>query len=361
LVPSASPSVPIFHFVRMVQLSKFAVLAAGISSAAANWALDKSYVGPDFFAADKWAFFNEEDPTQGAVDYVTRERAMELGMVKATADKVYIGPGLQAVTPGSFIPSVRLESADTFSSALIVVTMDHQPAGCAVWPAFWMTGTDEMHPWPTWGEADFLEGAHGQNEVWTTLHTLQGCDQSALKEGTDFSGTWMSGLDPSVPSTNCSIIAPGQARNEGCPIVGPKGTMGPMFNAAGGGTFAWEWNTAGGFIRGFFWPAGQEPADIKSQTPNPDSWGLPYSKFLLSEKTCPTSLFQNMKIIINTDFCGQWGNLDVTFHEKCPSVPADMTCNQWVSNFPGNLTEAYWSINRLDVYQPSAQEEVVVV
>jgi len=38
-----------------------------------------------------------------------------------------------------------------------------------------------------------------------------------------------------------------------------------------------------------------------------------------------------------------------------------MTCNQWVSSYPGNLTEAYWSITRMDVYQKADQVEVVVI
>jgi len=347
----------------MARLSTYAALGAcsNLLTVAAEYALQKSLVGPEFFEADKWTWFTDADPTQGAVQYVDKQTAMELGMAKVEDGRVYVGPGLQRVKPGSPIPSVRLESVDTYNSGMIILSMDHQPTGCGVWPAFWMTGNDPDHPWPVWGEADFLEGAHAQNEVWTTLHTLRGCDQSALKAGTDFSGTWMSALDPNVPSTNCSIVAPDQARNEGCPIIGPEGTMGPKFNAAGGGTFAFEWDPEAGYFRGFFWPAGTEPADIKAQKPNPDSWGMPYSKFLLNEATCPRSLFQNMRIVMNTDFCGEWGNTDVTFHEKCPQVPAEYTCNQWVSTFPGNLTEAYWSITRMDVYQHASNEEVVVV
>jgi len=336
--------------------------AAGTLSAVANaeYTLQKAFVGPDFFSDDTWSFFTQDDPTLGNVDYVSKEIAMAAGMAKAEEGRVYIGPGLQGIKPGMKIPSVRLQSVETFNSVLIILSMDHQPTGCGVWPAFWMTGDDPEHPWPVWGEADFLEGAHGQNEVWTTLHTLRGCDQSALQEGTDFTGKWMSATDPTKPATNCSIIAPDQARNEGCPITGPEGTMGPKFNAAGGGTFAFEWDPVAGYFRGFFWAAGTEPADIQAQQPRPETWGLPYSKFLLSEAACPKSLFQNMRIVINTDFCGQWGQLDVTFHEKCPQAPPQMSCDEWVSTFPGNLTEAFWSITRMDLYQQATYDEVVV-
>jgi hypothetical protein len=332
-----------------------------VVGATTNYKLERSYVGPDFFSADKWTFFTDPDPTQGEVRYVDMETANQKGMIRASAESVYMGPGLEGVTNGSGVPSVRLESVEKFNAGLFILSMTHQPTGCGVWPAFWMTGDDAEHPWPEWGEADFIEGSHGQNQVWTTLHTLHGCDQSALKSGVDFSGVWMKGLDTTTPSTNCSIVDPTQARNEGCPIVGAPGTMGADFNNGGGGTFAFEWDPQAGHIRGFFWATGQEPEDVKSGNPAPDTWGLPYSKFVLGDPYCPASRFKNMKVVVNTDFCGQWGNLDVTFHEKCPGVPKTMGCNEWVTTFPGNLTEAYWAITRLDVFQnaPTAEEIVV--
>lgn len=338
-----------------------AVWSTPMVAAKTNYKLETAFVGEDFFSEEKWTFFDDADPTTGAVAYQNKSTALARGMVKAEHDKVYMGPDLSNVKPGDGIPSIRIESVKRYNSGLFVFGVAHQPTGCSVWPAFWMTGDDPEHPWPSWGEADFIEGANGQSQVWTTLHTLEGCDQAELKSGVDFSGYWMSGLGDKNSSTNCSILDPTQGRNEGCPIIGPPGTMGPLFNAGGGGTYVFEWDPVAGHIRGYFFKAGSEPADLVAGKPDPDTWGLPMSKFLINDKVCPERLFQNMKIVINTDYCGAWGQLDITFHKDCPELPKNLTCPEWVSMYPGNLTDSFWSITRLDVYQNELAEEEVVI
>merc|ERR1712107_556313 len=96
---------------------------------------------------------------------------------------------------------------------------------------------------------------------------------------------------------------------------------------------------------------GKEPGDLAAGMPNPDSWGMPYAKFVINEEACPTSRFKDMRIVINTDFCGAWGNFDTTFHAACPQVPASMTCRDYVTTQKEDMKEAYWSITKLDVYQ----------
>ncbi|KAJ6787494.1 hypothetical protein PWT90_08916 [Aphanocladium album] len=42
-----------------------------------------------------------------------------------------------------------------------------------IWPAFWSLGTpyrDNYNNWPSIGEVDFFESAHGQSHVWQSLH-----------------------------------------------------------------------------------------------------------------------------------------------------------------------------------------------
>ena len=52
--------------------------------------------------------------------------------------------------------------------------MEHVPAGCGTWPAFWLVGPE----WPTHGEIDIIEGVNMQTDVISTLHTNEGCTQA---------------------------------------------------------------------------------------------------------------------------------------------------------------------------------------
>ena len=51
-------------------------------------ALSEDYMA-DFF--DQWDFVSADDPTHGTVDYVTREDAEQLELVRAHPDGVFIG------------------------------------------------------------------------------------------------------------------------------------------------------------------------------------------------------------------------------------------------------------------------------
>ena len=54
----------------------------------------------------------------------------------------------------------------------IRIDVRHMPAGCGVWPAFWLT--DEAN-WPVNGEIDIVEGVNYQNVAKTALHSTKGC------------------------------------------------------------------------------------------------------------------------------------------------------------------------------------------
>ena len=55
------------------------------------------------------------------------------------------------------------------------------PAGCGVWPAFWLT--DEQN-WPVNGEIDIVEGVNYQNVAKTALHATKGCSMFDIPHGT---------------------------------------------------------------------------------------------------------------------------------------------------------------------------------
>jgi len=321
-------------------------LANSLHAMTGLYVLNHSYVGPEFFS--KWNFFDGPDPTHGHVDFVTAETAVAAGLVSATAERVYIGADMTSRTGSRGRRSVRIESKAAYNSGLFVVSLDHMPTGCGLWPALWMVGQGPGHWWPDYGEFDIIEGVHMADRVQTTLHTRDGCDQWPVTPGKDFLGTWQRGSWKSE-ADNCYVRASGQWPNQGCAQSGPPDSMGMPFNAKGGGTFAAEWGPLAGHIRTWFWPAGAEPADLLSGLPDPSSWGVPFSFFRLTPHTCPRDHFQDMRLVIDLTFCGDWAG--ATYSVDCPVHAARMTCEELVTNHPEEMAAAYWSIHTLDVYQ----------
>jgi len=227
------------------------------------YVLDSNWAGDSFF--NGWNFFTAGDPTHGTVDYVAQNVAQQKGYIGMKGSSVYIGCDMSTVvsTKVRGRQSVRINTQKTFGSGLFIIDLEHMPAGCATWPAFWTVGPN----WPNMGEIDIIEGVNTHTVDATTLHTNNGCNM-AKESAAIFSGTWAKGTN-GAPATNCYVNAPGQAGNQGCGITGLAGSYGAPFNSAGGGVFATEWNNT--LIRMYFWPRSRIPADIK--TPDPSSWG----------------------------------------------------------------------------------------
>jgi len=83
--------------------------------------------------------------------------------------------------------SVRLEGLTRFNRGLFILDVRHMPAGCASWPAFWLT--DEPN-WPVNGEIDILEGVNNQTNVKTALHTTMDCKMNDVPLGVK-TGYWV--------------------------------------------------------------------------------------------------------------------------------------------------------------------------
>jgi len=321
-----------------------------------------SYFGKDDFFK-MWEFFTDKDPTHGTVDFVGKETAIADGLVQVTEKRVYIGADMKTKVNDESRGrrSVRIQSNRMYNAGLFIATLDHIPTGCGTWPALWMFGSDAQHVWPTFGEFTIIEGAHEQTQAMSTLHTTKGCDQSAVLEGRDFATQWNKGT-LKERATNCDIAAEGQWANQVCSQSGPPNSMGPDFNSFNGGTFAAEWDPRAGHFRTWFWPVGTEPLDVAMQSPNPDMWGLPYSYFRLDPVSCPASHFRDMRIVLDLTFCGDFG--ESLFAESCPEIKAaNLTCDEYVRKHPDKMKEAFWSIRRLDVYEPAGMslENVKVV
>lgn len=295
-------------------LSLLALPAAARLAEGILYVRSEAYVGQDFFEPYRWNFADGPDPTHGFVDFVDYETAAYAGLVNATADRAYMGADHRSEPGKRGRPSVRIESKAKYNRGLFIITLDHVPTGCGVWPAFWLYGEDAQHKWPSWGELDIIEGVHNSNATMTTLHTTPGCNQSSIEPGVDFTTDWMRGMNKRAD--DCDIGAAGQWGNQGCSQKGPPNSMGPEFNRRGGGTFATEWDPEGGHVRTWFWPAdGYLPMDIAMHAPDPDSWGRPYSYFGI-DKTCPAEHFKNMRMVFDLTFCGDLGG--PTFAASCP-------------------------------------------
>lgn len=76
-------------------------------------------------------------------------------------------------------------TASPFSPPLSI-DVRHMPAGCGVWPAFWLT--DEAN-WPVHGEIDIVEGVNYQDVAKTALHSTKGCSMNDIPLGT-MTGGW---------------------------------------------------------------------------------------------------------------------------------------------------------------------------
>jgi hypothetical protein len=197
--------------------------------------------------------------------------------------------------------SIRLEGKRRFNRGLFIIDVRHMPAGCGVWPAFWLT--DEAN-WPVNGEIDIVEGVNYQSEAKTALHTTKGCDMNDVPLGT-MTGTW----DPAVgipnaktgipdmtmrEARNCFVYDPHQWLNQGCVAVDTDGgSLGIPLNDKGGGIFALEWDPANLHLRTWvFSPhtavpknlvkairTAQEPVIENRVMPDPSEWPTPYGYF----------------------------------------------------------------------------------
>jgi len=296
----------------------FLVLAV---STTFSYNLHVNYSGAGFF--DPWDFYTQGDPTHGVVDYVNHQTAQTAGLIGVRNGAVYIGCDAKNKVTGRGRQSVRISTREIWNGGLFVMDADHMPTGCGTWPAWWLVGPN----WPSGGEIDIIEGVNKGTVDQSTLHTNAGCVMTH-ENNSLFTGKWA--------SKNC-------LGNTGCGIIGGANTYGAPFNSAGGGVFVTEWTNT--FIRMFFFPRGRIPADLNTQSPNPNGWGLPFAYFMLDSE-CPASHFKDHTMVINLTFCGDWAG--AVFGAQCPGMGS---CTDYVKNNPQAFAEAYWLINYVAVFK----------
>lgn len=280
---------------------------------------------------DFWNWWGHDDPTHGRVQYVDFDTSRNLNLTGSEGEKFIIrtdttqgvldpnGPGRRAV---------RLESKEAFSYFTAILDVEHMPEGMGTWPAYWTCGDQ----WPNGGELDIIEGVNNGERNLMSLHTSEGCTQPDDRDMTGEKGYF-----------DCN--ANGAHGNQGCNVVDyDTSSFGPNFNAAGGGWYVVERTST--YIKVWFWKRNDPnvPAEVKSNTGavSPSGWGRPVAHFV--NQSCDlASKFGPNKFIINTTFCGDWGG---------NAYNGGMgACIDFVNNNPAEFEKAYWSINRMTIYQ----------
>ncbi|KAI3331338.1 glycoside hydrolase family 16 protein [Ustulina deusta] len=303
------------------------------------YSLSTHYAGQGLL--DRFSFFTGQDPTNGFVNYQSREAALasnlvsvdELNRVKLGVDSINTYS-----TSDKGRPSVRITSNDQFTHGLFIADFSHMPSStCGTWPAFWAFN-NEGH-WPTGGEVDIIEGANTAQRNLFSAHTTPGCQAPR---------TGFTGLQGSA---NCSI----NPDNVGCNYVAPKAysaTYGDAFNIIGGGVYAMEWDSQD--IKIWHFPRIAIPYDISHApivTPDPTRWGPPQARFGGSECNADSHFF-NMSLVINTNFCGAYAGNGWGITDKCNKLAP--TCQEYVARNPRSFKNAFWEINYIDVYERPA-------
>ena len=320
-------------------------LACFFSRGLAGYTLVKDYTFQNFF--ESFDFYTEADPTQGTVQYVDFEAANSSGLVGTVSganftNLVYLGvDNKNVVADGDGRQSVRVSSTDVFNHGLFVFDVVHSPGGlCGAWPALWLIGNPpagQNGTWPDYGEIDIMEGVNSYEANQMTLHTTYGCDVASA-----------SGYAGSLVTPDCNVYNASQPGNAGCGVrsTDPQ-TFGALFNENYGGVYATEWTSS--YIKIWFFPRDNIPSDILAGGPVPSqAWGLPQANF---EGSCNfDDHFQNMQIIVDTTFCGDWAGNDWNT-SSCKANA--LTCSSWVEGHPEAFKDAFWAFNSIKVYELS--------
>ncbi|KAG8978196.1 hypothetical protein FRB90_008569 [Tulasnella sp. 427] len=294
--------------------------------------LSDSFVGPSWLTGfDHIAI---ADPTNGRVNYTDKSFALAQNLTFVSKDTIVMRADswttLSASGPGR--NSVRIQSKKTYTTSVVILDTRHMPEGCATWPAFWTTGTDN---WPVNGEIDIIEGVNDVSPNTSTLHTTANCTMSA-------STMTQTGK---LVTTDCDWEV---NYNSGCGIQVDKTlSYGPAFNAAGGGWYAMERTATR--VNVWFWSRNDAtvPVEVKngSGAVSPATWGTPYANFVNDSCDFGTHLGPE-NIIINLTLCGDYAGNPYVYPSTCPQ-----TCVDHVNNDPASFANAYWDIASLRVYE----------
>ncbi|KAI9733146.1 MAG: hypothetical protein M1834_003693 [Cirrosporium novae-zelandiae] len=288
---------------------------------------------------DHFDFFTDTDPTNGYVNYLSYDDALELGII-LDSGTTYMGVDWThtATDPGR--KSTRIYSKNTYNHGLFILDLEHMPASiCGTWPAFWLLGTPT---WPTDGEMDIIEGVNTQVGNDMTGHTEGDC----YIEGSYFTGE--------LTHDNCNTAVDS---NTGCQINSESDapySYGTNFNSAGGGVYAVEWTSD--LFSIWHWREQYVPDGTTTGSPTPDTWGEPLAQFDLS---CTIDdRFIDMEIVFDMTFCGDWAGSVWSEYSTCAALSS--SCETYVRDNAAAFEASYWNVNSLQVFQDSSDDDASV-
>ncbi|KIY49974.1 glycoside hydrolase family 16 protein [Fistulina hepatica ATCC 64428] len=297
-----------------------------------NYTLQDWYTGDDF--GNQWDFYNDSDPTNGYVNYLSKDDAESAGLfyVQDDGTTVLAVDDYTSLSGGEYRNSVRISSQKTYSSGLFIADIWAMPHGCSVWPAWWSVGPD----WPDGGEIDVIEGVNLQTTNQFTLHTSSGCNSTS--SSSDSSVEYLADLS----TTQCAYV---DGDNSGCAFVDTDNrTYGHEFNMNAGGVYAHLWNAGG--ISVWFFSRDDIPCDITNKSPQPSTWGTP-SAFWSSDDCSIADHFYDHSLTFDTTLwscSGDWAG------SAYSSSGCSGTCSEAVQD-PANYKYAKWELNYVAVYQ----------
>ncbi|KAG6127457.1 hypothetical protein E4U12_005858 [Claviceps purpurea] len=305
------------------------------------YALATSYAGEALLSGFNW--FDAPDPSHGFVSYQSRPNAEARGLysVDESTGVVRLGVDHTNVLPLSGgRPSIRLESKETYTYGLFVADFLHMPPSqCGLWPAFWSYGPN----WPNDGEIDLIEGANDQHLNILSAHTSAGCTLSKNLESKALTPPRTANCDVGTLNVGCAYDAPAKDTS----------SYGDGFNAAGGGVYAMEWDSE--YIKIWHFARSQIPRDIKTKKPDPKTWGLPDAIF--GGDSCDVDkYFKDMSLVININFCGDWGNAVWGKTDGCGKYAS--TCSEFVAKNPSAFSNAHWDIRYIDAYEKKTERPI---
>mmetsp|Transcript_12383 Transcript_12383/g.30898 ORF Transcript_12383/g.30898 Transcript_12383/m.30898 type:complete len:419 (+) Transcript_12383:63-1319(+) len=262
---------------------------ASVPSKHGAYKLDWAAQGHSFF--DGWTFLNE-DVNHGSAEYLSREPAVQAGVVAAHATHAIVRAGEASPQYKYKRQSARIQSNKAWKTFLVTMDYTHVPYGCGVWPAFFTLAPDA--PWPNGGEIDILEYVNMEQSK-SSVHMGPGCTLNKDKVN-KYGGM----PDRNDMNYNCLTNYPD---NLGC---APNKWMrtGQQW-AEHPGVVALEWTED--FLKMFWIPKWEIPHDLTSDHPDTSTWDRwVYSYYPMKESGCSPDSIKPQKLLMQIGFCGDW-------------------------------------------------------